>query len=69
MSVPEQVHETVKHFVDVVAITAIGATVVGYLPAATAIFTFLWVLIRFLETQTMREFIRWVLRRTNAPRN
>ncbi len=54
--VPEQV----KQAADVVAVGTVGATLLGWLPAAAAALTIIWTLIRIYETKTVKAAIaRW----------
>lgn len=48
--------DNIKHGIDAVAISSLVATLFGYLPAATAFLTFIWVVIRLYETATVQ---RW----------
>lgn len=49
--------ESIKHVGDAVAVGTLAATLMSWLPSATAILTFLWVLVRLYETQTVQNLI------------
>ena len=54
--VPEQM----KQVADVAAVGTMGATLIGWLPAAAAGLTIIWTLIRIYETKTVQRFVaRW----------
>ena len=55
-----QAPEQMKQVADVVAVGTMGATLIGWLPAAAAALTILWTLIRIYETKTVQRFVaRW----------
>ncbi len=54
--VPDQM----KQVADVAAVGTMGATLIGWLPAAAAGLTIIWTLIRIYETKTVQRFVaRW----------
>ena len=48
----------VKTIVDVSSITVVLATLVEWLPAAAALASLIWSIIRIYETQTMQRWIK-----------
>lgn len=50
--------ESMKHWIDGLSISGTVAAIVGALPAATALLTFVWTLIRIYETQTVQNLLR-----------
>jgi hypothetical protein len=53
---PETRH-TIGVIIDTAAVGTVIATVVGWLPQATAILTFLWAIIRLYETRTIQRWL------------
>lgn len=49
------VHDSVFHPLDGVSIMAVIGTLLGYLPTATAVLTFIWTVIRLYETDTIQR--------------
>lgn len=46
-----------KPYIDVASISGTVAAIVGALPAATAILTFVWTIIRIYETKTVQRWL------------
>lgn len=46
-----------KNFIDGLSISGTVAAIIGALPAATAVLTFVWTLIRLYETKTVQSLI------------
>lgn len=47
-----------KNFIDGLSISGTVAAILGALPAATAILTFVWTVIRLYETKTVQDMIQ-----------
>lgn len=50
--------DTLHHVIDSTAVAALIGTLFDVLPRATALLTFIWVLIRLCETKTVRGALR-----------
>lgn len=46
-----------KIALDAISLTAVGATLIGYLPAVAAAFSIIWTAIRIYETDTVRRWL------------
>jgi hypothetical protein len=57
---PERAIEHSKHWLDVISIGGVVATITGYLPAVAATLSIVWTSIRIYETKTVQG---WVKRR------
>lgn len=55
--------EQAKQVVDAVSIGGTAAVLIGWLPTATAVLTFLWVAVRLWETRTVQRIIKRVRER------
>ena len=51
-------HDTVHHSIDFAALGILLVTLMDMLPHATAVLSFIWVLIRLYETRTVQNWIR-----------
>lgn len=49
--------ENVKNATDVVSVSTIFATIMGYLPEISALFALIYTLIRIYETKTIQDFL------------
>lgn len=49
--------EQIKHMLDAISVGAVISTILGILPAATAVLTFIWTLIRLYETKTVQGWL------------
>lgn len=49
--------------IDGSAITITAGALIGWLPAATTVLTFIWVLIRIYETKTMKRMLKHLFKR------
>jgi hypothetical protein len=47
-----------KNLVDVGSFAIVGATLIEWLPAAAAILSIAWTIIRLLETETVRRWLK-----------
>jgi hypothetical protein len=47
-----------KNFIDGLSISGTIAAILGALPAATAVLTFVWTVIRIYETKTVQDLIQ-----------
>jgi hypothetical protein len=47
-----------KNFIDGLSISGTVAAILGALPAATAVLTFVWTVIRIYETKTVQDLIQ-----------
>lgn len=57
---PLDSHETLKHVGDVAAVTVTVGTVASFLPALSAFFSIIWLVIRIYETKTVQQILaRW----------
>lgn len=50
--------EQIKHVGDAMSITAIAATIVGWLPSVAVVLSIVWTLIRIYETKTVQAFLK-----------
>ena len=46
-----------KYALDVLSVSTVVATIVGWLPAIAAFFTIVWTIIRIYETDTLQKLI------------
>lgn len=53
--------DSLKHLGDGVSLSVLWATLIGVLPDATAILSFVWICIRLYETKTVQTLINWLL--------
>ena len=51
-----------KNLVDVGSFAIVGATLIEWLPAAAAILSIIWTIIRLLETETVRRWKKTIKR-------
>jgi hypothetical protein len=56
MSLPAQ--EQLKVVGDALSVSAVVATLAGWLPAIAALFTIIWTGIRILETETVKKLLK-----------
>lgn len=49
-----------EHLIDIAAVTGLLAVLLGILPHATAVLTFIWVCVRLYETATVRLLLERV---------
>jgi len=49
--------EHAKQVIDAVSVTGLIATMLEMLPDATAILTFIWILLRIYETKTVQKWL------------
>lgn len=49
--------EQIKQLADTASIGTVVATIIGWLPEATAVLSFVWMLIRLYETRTVQAII------------
>lgn len=47
-----------KHTIDVAAVVAIPATIVGWLPHVATVLTIVWLGIRIYETETVQKILK-----------
>lgn len=56
-------NHSAQNAIDVGAMSVLGATLLGWLPQATAVLSFIWVVIRLYETATvqlaLKRLRRW----------
>jgi hypothetical protein len=50
--------DQIKHVVDGASIATAALAVIGWLPAAAALASIVWTLIRIYETKTVQELLR-----------
>jgi hypothetical protein len=48
--IPHHLSDTAKHWVDVLSMGALVTTLIGWLPAATALLVFIWTAMRIYES-------------------
>lgn len=53
-----QIPEPAKLAVDTLSVGTIGATLLGWLPAAAAALTIVWTAIRIYETKTVQRLLK-----------
>ena len=53
----DRLSESFKHAIDSISIAGTVGTIMGYLPDATALLTFVWVAIRLYETRTIQGWL------------
>jgi hypothetical protein len=51
-------NDVAHHVIDIAAVSWLVGVLMGALPHATALLTFIWVVIRLLETATVRAALR-----------
>ena len=50
-------HETAKHVIDGISVSAAFAAFIGWLPAIAALLSIIWTLIRIYETRTIQGWL------------
>ena len=62
-------HEGVKYFIDVLANSATVAVLMGVLPVATVLLSFIWALFRVYELKTVQDWLSRRRDRLKAKKN
>ena len=57
LKIYERLSESFKHAIDSLSIAGTAGTIMGYLPDATALLTFIWVAVRLYETHTIQVWL------------
>ena len=52
----ERIPDHDKAVVDVLSVSTVTAAILNYLPAATAVLSFIWVCLRIWETETVKKW-------------
>lgn len=61
--------DTIKNATDVVSVSTIFATVIGYLPEISALFALIYTLLRIYENKTFQKLLSKLKRKNSTHQN
>jgi hypothetical protein len=54
---PALPYEQLKHFFDLLSLSTVLATIIGWLPSVAALLSIIWTAIRIYETRTVQRWL------------